>query len=59
VISDAQRKRLYAMSKNSHLTDDQLKALVLEIAGVESSKEIPKSVYDRLCEAVQAEGVPF
>jgi hypothetical protein len=59
VISDAQRKRLRALQQNAGITDDQLKALVLDIAGVESSKDIPKSVYDRLCEAVEAEGTPF
>lgn len=59
VISDSMRKRLYALSKKAGLTDDRLKALVVEIAGVESSKEIPRSVYDRLCEAVEAEGTPF
>jgi len=59
VISEAQRKRLYAMSKEAAMSDEQLKALVLEIAGVEHSKDIPKAKYDALCEAVEANGVPF
>lgn len=59
VISEGQRKRLYAMSKEAGLSDDELKRIVKDIASVESSKEIPRCVYDRLCEAVQAEGVPF
>lgn len=59
VISEAQRKRLYAMSKEANLTDDELKALVNEIAGVDSSKDIPAAKYDQLCEAVEAQAVPF
>jgi hypothetical protein len=59
VISEAQRKRLYAMSKEANLSDDDLKALVTEVAGVQSSKEIPVGKYDQLCEAVQGAGIPF
>lgn len=59
VITEPQRKRLYAMSKQAGMDDAELKALVKEIAGVESSKDIPRDVYERLCEAVQAEAVPF
>lgn len=59
VISEAQRKRLYAMSKEANLSDDELKQLVVEVAGVQSSKEIPVGKYDQLCEAVQAQAVPF
>ena len=59
VISEAQRKRLYAMSKEANLSDDELKALVVEVAGVQSSKEIPVGKYDQLCEAVQGAALPF
>ena len=59
VISEAQRKRLYALSKESGMTDDDLKALVQSVAAVESSKDIPIAKYDELCEAVQAQAVPF
>lgn len=59
VISEPQRKRLYALSKNAGMSDDDLRALVQEIAGVEHSKDIPKSVYEQLCEAVEAQAVPF
>jgi len=59
LISEAQRKRLYAMSKEANISDDELKALVLEVAGVEHSKDIPKAKYEQLCEAVQAVGLPF
>lgn len=59
VITDPQRKRLYALSKEASMTDDDLKRLVVEIAGVESSKDIPAAKYDELCEAVQAEKIPF
>jgi recombination DNA repair RAD52 pathway protein len=59
VISEAQRKRLYAMSKEANLSDDELKTLVAEVAGVQSSKEIPVGKYDQLCEAVQGAALPF
>lgn len=59
VISEAQRKRLYAMSKEAAMSDDELKALVLRVARVESSKDIPVARYDELCAQVEASSVPF
>lgn len=50
VISDAQRKRLYAIATNEgRYTDAGFRRLV-ESAGFASSKDITKAAYDKLCE---------
>jgi hypothetical protein len=59
VISDSQRRRLRAIQNKAQVTDERLRELVREIAGVDSSKDIPRDVYDYLCDAVEAEGQPF
>jgi LysM repeat protein len=58
-ITDAQGKRLWAIAQESGVDAERLKMLVKEIAGVDSSKEVPKALYDQLVEAVQADSVPF
>ena len=59
VISNAQRKRLWAVAKENTVPEELLRQLVLEVAGVDSTLEIPKDRYDALIEAVQAQAVPF
>lgn len=54
VISDAQRKRLYAMSKSSGLSEEQMKAM-LQGYGYESSKDILHKDYEAICNEVEAE----
>jgi hypothetical protein len=57
-ISEKQGKRLYAIAKGTGedkgraLTDDELKAIVLRVAGVEHSKDIGWKVYEKVCEEV-------
>ncbi len=58
VISDAQRKRLRAIQTRCEVSDDELKRLVFEIAGVDSSKLIPAARYDELVAAVEAAAPP-
>lgn len=58
-ISEAQGKRLWAIAKESNVDAEQLKALVKEIAGVDSSSAVPKDRYEALVEAVEAAGIPF
>lgn len=53
VITDAQRRRLRAIQKEAGMRDDELKVLVAQIAGVDSSKLIPAVRYDALIAAVQ------
>ncbi len=47
VISEPQRKRLYAISKKRGLTDEELKAIVLA-AGYEHGTEIQKKDYEQI-----------
>ena len=49
VISEAQRKRLYAIYKKAEKTDEQVKAHLKTKYGIEHSKDIPKSVYEDIC----------
>jgi hypothetical protein len=49
VISDAQAKRFYAKGKGAGKTDEEMKSYLKDVVGVDSSKMIPKSVYDSVC----------
>lgn len=53
-ITEPQRKRLFAVQKARAVTDDRLRELVKEIAGVESTADIPAAKYDDLIRAVEA-----
>lgn len=55
VASESQRKLLFARAKQHGVTDPRLKEIVLEVAGVDSSKLIPKQLVDRILEAIDAE----
>ena len=59
VISEPQRKRLWAIAKEAGVDADRLKQMVKEIAGVDSSNDIPVSRYEELCNLVESESVPF
>lgn len=49
VISEAQAKRLYAIAKGRGMTDGQLKEMINSLAGVDSTKKIPRDKYEVLC----------
>ena len=53
VISDGQRKRLYAISKQHGWQDEEVKALLKKQAGVDSSALIPVSRYDEICRLLE------
>lgn len=53
-ISDAQRKRLYAISKQRGLSDEESRFIIFDIAGVEHSSDIPRSKYDEVVAAIEA-----
>lgn len=55
VISDTQRRRLRAIQQESGVSDATLKQMVKQIAGVDSSTQIPRDKYEALVSAVQAE----
>ena len=49
LISEAQRKRFYAIAKGSGKSDAEVKAFLKENIGSESTGDIKKSVYEYLC----------
>ncbi len=54
LISDAQRKRLFAISRSKGLNDDEVKAWLKNGFKVESSREIAMEDYQTICETLQA-----
>lgn len=52
VISEAQGKRFYAISKGAGKSDDEIKEFLRFNYELESSKDIPKSKYAEICEEV-------
>ena len=54
LISDAQRKRLYAIGKSKGLSDNEMSFIVYNIAGVERSSEIPRDAYDAVISAFES-----
>ena len=54
VITDKQRKRLYAIGKGRGLSDEEMSFVVFERAGVNRSSEIPMDRYDDVCAAMES-----
>lgn len=52
-ISEAQKKRFYAIAKNTGFSDDEIKAHLLTL-GIEHTADILKSQYDDLCKWAEA-----
>jgi len=52
-ISEAQKKRFYAIAKNTGFSDDEIKAHLLTL-GIEHTADILKSQYDELCKWAEA-----
>ena len=50
MISDGQRRRLYALYKSAGRTDEEVKAYLMQTYGIASSRDIPVSVYEEICE---------
>ncbi len=59
LISDAQRKRLFAIARENAVDNDLLKQIVKDITGADSTDGIPMAKYDELVATVQAQEVPF
>lgn len=57
VISEPQQKRLFAIARSKNVGDEALRRLISEVAGVDSSADVPRSRYDDLVAAVEAEAV--
>ena len=54
VITDAQRKRLYAIGKSRNLTDEEMSFLIFQTAHVNYSGDIPRDLYDATVAAFEA-----
>ena len=52
-ITEAQRKRLFAISNNTGLSPAEVKDLIKQMTGAESSKDLDKKGYDAVCETLQ------
>jgi hypothetical protein len=53
VITDAQRKRLWAINTNSGRDEEFLRSL-LSSYGIESTSDIPKTLYEEICTQVES-----
>jgi len=53
-ISDPQRKRFFAISKQHGWKDEEVKAVLKRVLGVDSSTLIPVSRYDEICKLMEA-----
>lgn len=53
VISEAQRTLLWTTATKTALEEDQLRAVVIEITGQQSTKLIPRSRFDQVLNAVE------
>lgn len=58
-ISEAQRKRLYAITNNSEFTQDDVKKMLKEDYGFESSKDITWQKYEEICHRIENPEVPY
>lgn len=53
VISEAQRKRFYAIAKSTKATDDQIKEWLYREYSFESTNDITRDLYDEICTKVK------
>lgn len=53
VISEAQAKRLWAIARTSGASQDDVKRVIQEVAGVERTEVITRAKYDAVIEALQ------
>lgn len=54
VISQAQRTRLHTIATKQKMPTDEVKRVIAEVAGVDSSTRIPRDRYDEVVAAVEA-----
>lgn len=53
-ISEKQNGRLWAIARGKGLADNETGFIVFNVAGVSSSKEIPRDKYEAVCTAIEA-----
>lgn len=54
LITEAQRRRLFAIAKESGVTTAYVKSVVMDLTGQDSTKKIPRDKYESVVETVQA-----
>jgi hypothetical protein len=54
VISESQRRRLFAIAGASGLSNDQVKAIIVDLTGQDSSKGITRDKYEAVVATVEA-----
>jgi hypothetical protein len=54
VISEAQRRRLFAIAATAGRSNDEVKAIIVDLTGQDSSKGIPRDKYEAVVAAVEA-----
>jgi hypothetical protein len=59
MISDAQRRRMFAIAKQNDVDDAMLRQMVFDVTGQESTSQIPTDRYDELIGRIEREAVPF
>lgn len=58
-VSEAQRKRMWAIAKEHGIGQERVREIVTEIAHVESTADIGRDKYDAVIQAIELEAVPF
>lgn len=53
VISEAQRKRLFAISKKANWSNDEVKGFIKLKCDATSTNDIPSAVYNEICEYIE------
>lgn len=53
VITDAQRRRFYAICKASEIPDDEVRRILKTKLGIENSAHIPRGRYDAICALIK------
>lgn len=59
VISDNQRRRLFAIAKEHGVDSDALKDIVFGVTGVKSTNGIPVDKYETVVDLIEQQTVPF
>ena len=53
-ISDAQRRRLFALAREAGVDDDELRSLIKDMTGQESTASITREDYDAICDMLES-----
>lgn len=54
-ISDAQRKRLFAIAKSAGVDNDGVRGLLVTVSGQDSTSKLTRDEYDTICEMLESQ----